>query len=104
MKKPIAVLPPGAPYAPFEWSENLRAVYALRDLQEGKATPDQQKLALDTIINGLSGYYDISYRPNSARDTDFAEGKRFVGAQIVKLLNLSSSVIESAKKKPPKGD
>jgi hypothetical protein len=32
----------------------------------------------------------LSYRPQSERDTSFAEGKRFVGMQIVKQLKLTT--------------
>ena len=43
------------------------------------------------IIQVLCATYDMSYRPGGEegrRDTDFAEGKRSVGNQIVKLLKV----------------
>jgi len=96
MSKP----PPGAPWTPYNWADNLPAVYALQALQKGEANPEQQKQALDLIITQLSAYYELSYNPTNPRDTDFAEGKRFVGAQVVKLLKLSPAVIEASKRKP----
>lgn len=96
MSKP----PPGSPWIPYNWADNLPAVYALQALHKGEASPEQQKKALDLIITELSAYYGLSYNPNSPRDTDFAEGKRFVGAQIVKLVKLSPAVIEASKRKP----
>jgi len=95
-KAPIA-----APYAPYPWEKNVLAVYAVQALHKGEATPEQQRLAVDLIINGLSDYYGLSYRPDT-HDTAFAEGRRFVGAQIVKLLKLSPAVIAAVKKKTEK--
>lgn len=42
------------------------------------------------IINVLCDTYGMSYRPgeNGRRDTDFAEGARNVGLQLVHLCNL----------------
>ena len=48
-------------------------------------TPEGQK-ALKYIIEVLAGYYDLSYRATD-RDTVFMEGRRFVGSQLVKLIN-----------------
>lgn len=82
------------PYVPPAWTN--RQVYALQALAAGTANDEQQKIALDYIIKDLCGTYDLSYRPGGLegdRDTAFAEGKRFVGSQIVKLLNLKSSVV-----------
>ncbi|WP_447867244.1 hypothetical protein [Rahnella bonaserana] len=92
-------IPP--PYEPYDWAENLPFVYALKAMKEGKATEDQQHLILKEMMN-ISGYYDLSYRPNSDRDTSFAEGKRFIGAQIVKLVNLTADVIEKSKQRKSK--
>ena len=65
-------------------------IRAIRALAAGNANEGQQRRALDWIINTASGYYDLSFRPglDGARATDFSEGKRFVGAQIVKLTKL----------------
>jgi hypothetical protein len=62
---------------------------ALQALARGEAMPHQQQRALDFIVKTLAGTYDMSYRPESDRDTTFAEGRRFVGLQIVKFLNLN---------------
>lgn len=61
--------------------------WALRALQRGEASPEQQQRALDYIINHVCGTYDLPYRPGSARDTDVALGKQRVGQDIVWLLN-----------------
>jgi hypothetical protein len=62
--------------------------YAIKALAAGVANEGQQKRALDWIINTLCGTYDLSYRPESDRDTAFAEGKRHVGLQLVKQVKL----------------
>lgn len=87
-----------APYEPYDWAENLLLVYALKALREGTATAEQQKLAIDGLM-GITAYYDLSYRPSGDRDTAFAEGKRFVGAQVVKMINLTGDVIEKSKQR-----
>lgn len=60
-------------------------VAALKALGKGEARADQQVAALNFIIEGLAGTYDLSFRPDDAggsRETDFAEGRRLVGLQI----------------------
>lgn len=68
--------------------------HAIRALRDGTATPEQQKRALAYIVNTLCATYDLSYRPSSDRDTAFAEGRRFVGLQCVKLMNLNLALIK----------
>jgi hypothetical protein len=67
--------------APYEEAD----VYAIKALAAGVANEGQQQRALGWIVNTLCGTYDLSYRPDSDRNTAFAEGKRHVGMQIVKL-------------------
>jgi hypothetical protein len=75
VKKPAA-----QPYLPTAWEP--ADVSALQALQRGEATPDQQQRALDYLINGVCGTYDLSYRPEGHLDTQFAKGKRAVGKHI----------------------
>lgn len=91
MKKPLAALP----YAPAHYEP--ADVSAIQALGRGNANPDQQRRALQYIINIVADTYGLSYRPDSQRDTDFAEGKRFVGLQLVKLLKLNTEAIRQAK-------
>lgn len=63
-----------------------RIVHALRALNTGAASPEQQKAALQFIVEELACTYDLSYRPDSPHNTSFAEGKRSVGLQLVALL------------------
>lgn len=72
--------------APYEEADTN----AVKALAAGVANDGQQQRALKWIIETLCGTYDLSYRPISDRDTTFAEGKRFVGMQIVKQLHLTT--------------
>lgn len=81
------------PWAPVDY-ETADAV-AMQALVAGEATPEQQMRALKWIIEKAAGAYDQTFWPggeDGRRNTDFAEGRRFVGNSIVKLtrLNISS--------------
>ena len=88
MTKPVrkSVLD-NAPWKPAKWE--YADAHSIKALARGDANPDQQKRALKWIIENAAGTYDLSYRPGeSSRDTDFAEGRRSVGLQIVKVLKV----------------
>lgn len=75
---------------PYEVHEG----YALQAMQDGRATAPQQQQVLKWIINNLCRTYDNQYFPDSTRNTDFALGKRWVGQQLVKLLNIKLGLIK----------
>lgn len=86
--------------APYE----LADVSAIQALGAGTADKHQQVRALRWIIELAAGTYDMSYRPggdDGRRDTDFAEGKRYVGNQVVKLLKAD---IGKMRRNEPLGD
>lgn len=66
---------------------------ALQALARGDADEHAQRRALKFIVEELAGTYEVSYRPGleGERDTAFAEGRRYVGLQIVKLLKINLS-------------
>jgi hypothetical protein len=69
-------------------------VGALQALRRGDCPAHLQQRALNFILFSLCGLRDLSYRPggeDGRRDTDFAEGRRFVGLQIGKLLEAKIS-------------
>lgn len=84
MKKPVSHSPWHP--APYEDPD----VYAIKALQAGVASADQQKRALGWIVNTLCGTYDQPYRPGEGgdRDTVFACAKMHVGQQIVKMTKI----------------
>lgn len=76
---------PQAP-APYDKSD----LAAFKALREGRADPHQQQLCLEWIIQAC-GTYEDPWRaggPEGARATDLACGKRLIGIQVVKLINM----------------
>lgn len=63
-------------------------MYAFRALFDGVANAGQQKLFLNWL-RYVTEMDHMTYRPGAdgRRDTDFAEGKRFVGRELFKLLH-----------------
>ena len=90
-RKTIPGAPKLAPFQPAEW--DLPDAAAVQALSRGDASPEQQKRALDYVIQKLSCTYDLSYRSGKSDDTAFAEGKRWVGLQLVKLIHLNLGAI-----------
>jgi hypothetical protein len=88
-RKALPGLPAWEPWKPSDW--DLPDAAAIQALQRGDASADQQKRALKFIVNTLAGTYDGSFRPgpDGERVTSFAEGKRHVGLQLVKLANIN---------------
>lgn len=81
------------PWKPVKY--DLADITAFQALAGGTANEDQQKRAVRLIIEDLSGTYDLSFRPGpeGRRDTDFAEGRRYVGLQLVKWIKLDRRVL-----------
>ncbi|HET7409684.1 MAG TPA: hypothetical protein VFJ13_05745 [Paracoccaceae bacterium] len=94
---PAPKLPPGAPWKPPEWG--VADAAAVQALARGDATPAQQQRALAWIVEGACGTYDLSWRPNDPHWTSFAEGRRFVGLELVKLTRMNLA----AMRKVPNG-
>jgi hypothetical protein len=69
-------------------------IYAIKALSEGVATEGQQKRALAWILNTACGIRDNTYFADSERDSVFASGRRFVGLEIVALMNMPTSKLE----------
>jgi uncharacterized protein YycO len=69
-------------------------IVAIQALHNGNADADQQRRALDWIIYEVCKTYDLSYRPDSDRDTVFAEGKRYCGNQIIHAIKLKVGLLE----------
>jgi hypothetical protein len=81
-----------ASWLPPKWE--LADAGALQAMARGEADAAAQQRALKWIVEAACGTYDLSFRPapDGERATSFAEGRRFVGLEIVKLtkLNLAS--------------
>lgn len=89
------------PWKPAEYE--LADISAIQAVSSGTASAEQQKRALNWIIESAAGLYDLSYRPGEEgrRDTDFAEGKRYVGNEIVKAIKTN---LAAMRRKEPNAD
>lgn len=88
-----------APWFPSPYE--LADVNAVKGLAAGTASPEQQQRALKWLIENACATYELSYRPTSDRDTSFAEGRRFVGLQIVKMLHINTSALKGEPTEQP---
>lgn len=89
--------PPGPPKPVDSYRFELADASAVQAMVRGEATADQQLRVLALVINKLAGTYDLSYRPGGEegrRDTDFAEGKRYVGLQLVTMTKVDVAELE----------
>jgi hypothetical protein len=76
----------------------LADVMAVQALEKGAATEEQQKRALAWIINKACWTYESTFSPVREHDSSFAEGRRFAGLQIVKMLKINAAAL--SRKKP----
>jgi hypothetical protein len=92
-------------HAPAPYDKDI--LMAIRACIAGKASEGQQQMAMDWIITKASNLYDMSYRPDvsgGARATEFHEGRRFVGSQIVKMTRPETlQAIEATEAKSVRG-
>jgi len=93
-KSERAAIAEHAPWKPAAFEPADAA--AFQALARGAANAEQQKRALDWLVKKACRTYDLSFRPgeDGRRDTDFAEGQRSIGLQIVKLLNLKIGLLQ----------
>lgn len=80
-----------APWLPPKYAKADAA--AIQALVRGDATPEQQQRAVNWVVNQAADTYGFTYRQDS-RDHAFAEGRRFVGLQCVKMLKLNLSILK----------
>lgn len=77
-----------------EWDGPI--VAAIKALGKGTARPDQQIAAIQYIIETMSGAYNLSFRPDilgGSRETDFSEGRRYVGLQLRRVITLPFEIL-----------
>lgn len=76
---------------PPDW--DLADASAVQAMAHGRATEDQQRRGMKFIVEKLCGTYDLSFRHgvDGDRATALHEGRRFVGLQLTKFINLNLS-------------
>ena len=67
-------------------------------INAGAANAGQQREFLAFVVNRLCRTYDVSFDPDSARASDFAEGRRFAGLQLVTMTKLNVSALREREK------
>lgn len=85
-KKETKEISPGVPLPRY----TLAQAQSLQLLAQGRAEAEQQKQALDWIINDACGTYEWAYKPQP-RETEVALGRQLVGQTIVGLLKVNLS-------------
>lgn len=75
---------------------DIPVVAAAQAMVRGEATADQQRGFMNWLINVAAGTYNQSFMESGDRETVFAEGRRFVGLQTVKLTKLSLNALRKA--------
>ena len=65
-------------------------VQAIKAVWDGKATPRQQRMAFDWLIWAY-GTHDTSFRPGSERLTSFAEGRRWAGTTLIRMIKSATT-------------
>lgn len=89
-------LPSRDPWSPIVPTQ--REANAVKALASGNANALQQGEVMSFIFR-LAGVADLEFRPDSDRATAFASGKRFVGMQFAKTMNLTSETIKTLPEK-----
>lgn len=79
----------------FRISEPIseQEIHALRALERGEASSNQQQLALRCILVKLSGCYDQPFVLGQADQTNFRAGRSYVGQQALKLLKSDLNIL-----------
>ena len=98
--RPVPEPKASAPWLPVSYVK--ADVSALQAMRLGNANKGQQLRAMEFILDSICDRNGMSFRPGGpegARETDFAEGRRFVGNQIVKLTKISLSKLKEEKTK-----
>lgn len=81
---------------------NKADALAIKMVAAGEATPEQQRRALEAIVTRIACVDDMSFRADDhggTRETDFSEGKRFVGLQLRKIISTSLEILTGEDKR-----
>lgn len=68
-------------------------VRAIQAIAQGNASEQEQRRALDWIVNTAAATYDEPFRPGKPDAVAYMLGRRSVGLAIVKLLKLKVEIL-----------
>ena len=74
------------PYAPATYDE--MDVAAVKAVAAGNASEGQQQRAIKWIVHSAAGTYDETFVPGQSDVSGYLAGRRNVGLQIMKLVNV----------------
>jgi hypothetical protein len=77
----------------FTVTTNLPTITAIKAMSAGTASPEQQIMGMEWIVNNLCMVGEQSFDADNDRVTAFNEGRRFVGAHIKRAEKLPIDVI-----------
>ena len=63
-------------------------ITAIQMVYAGDANEGQQRLALYAIVNKICRAHDLLYVPGSFDESAFLSGRAYVGAEILRYLNI----------------
>lgn len=86
---------PAPPWATAKYE--IADVAAIQALNRGEASPDQQRRALEWIVERAAQVGDDAFVPGHAETTQYLIGRQSVGKQVIKLLKLNLSLLRSQK-------
>jgi hypothetical protein len=86
--------PPPPPYLPADY--DLADVAAVQAVATWTASAEQQQRAVKWIVENVCETYGLGWHPDGDHASSFVAGRRFVGLQIVKAVNINLSVLRKA--------
>lgn len=78
----------------FQFDADLADIAAVKALNRGDASPEQQKRGLDWIVTQLCAIRGTTFQPDNPHATAFAEGRRWVGLKLALAITLSTRDIQ----------
>ena len=61
--------------------------HAVRAVSQGRASESQQIQAMRFIVERVGWAYDATFYPSSPRLSEFAQGRRWVGMELLRIIN-----------------
>jgi hypothetical protein len=83
---------PPLPHAPAPY--HLADLTAVQAVAGGTATPDQQRRAMQWIVESACDTYGLGWHPEGGHAASFVAGRRFGGLQVVKAIKINVGLLK----------